>query len=154
MNSIYHEPEMTLTTTRKNGLPLLGDGCVNCGLRDKCQVKECNVILSTKYKGVSDLTSAYYHYKDVLQMECYVREYKYGYYLLVNGEKYKSGLIEEGWRIHFYDKNMKSDGFSLKDNGEIVERRGKKYLHIKGLKRHYDVADYIPLENSKYVLLM
>lgn len=140
------------TNARKNNKPLLGEGCKTCSVRDKCYMDHCNVTQYTKYQGVSDLTSKYHYYKDVLGFECYVRKYKYGYFLLVNGEKYKSGEVETGWRFHFYKEDMSDDDHSLSNNGYEVEKNGKRYLYVKYLKINYGINDYVPLENSAIIL--
>lgn len=149
MGTISYNPIIT----RKNGLPILGDGCNSCEWRDKCLMDHCNTTKYTRYTGVSDLTSKYHYYKKDLGFECYVRKYKYGYFLLVNGEKYKSGEIETGWRFYFYNSDMSDDCHGLSNNGIEVEKNGKRYLYVKYLKSHYEINDYVPLENSNGIIL-
>lgn len=148
MNTISYVP----ANTRKNNLSLLGEGCKNCNVRDRCYMDHCNITQHTKYEGVSDLASKYHYYTDTLGFECYVRKYKHGYFILVNGEKYKSGEIETGWRFHFYKEDMSDDGHSLSNNGYEVEKNSKRYLYVKYLKYNYGINDYVPLENSNIIL--
>ena len=139
--------------TRKNNLPLLGEGCRNCNVRDKCFMDRCNTVQYTRYQGVSDLTSMYHYYKEDMGFETYVRKYKYGYFLLVKGEKYKSGEIDEGWHFHFYKPDMSDNNHGISNNGHEVEKYGDKYLYIKYLKQHHGINDMIPLKDSNGIIL-
>lgn len=150
MSTISYNP----MATRKNDLPILGEGCKSCSVRDKCFMDHCNTTQHTRWQGVTELTSDYHNYKDILGFECYVRKYKHGYFLLVNGEKYKSGEIETGWRFHFYNKDMSSAGHSLSNNGCEITKGGKRYLYVKYLKQKYEIGDYVPFENSNGIMLL
>lgn len=141
------------TDTRKNGLNLLGEGCRDCNVRDKCFMDKCNKISYSKREGVSDLTNRYNHYKNELGFECYARKYKYGYFLIVKGEKYKSGEVDLTWHIHFYEENMESCNCGMSNDGYEVEKRGKRYLYIRYMKENYGINDMIPLEDGNGIIL-
>lgn len=142
------------TKTRKDGLKLLGEGCKECNARDKCFMGKCNVTSYVRYEGVSDLTNKYKYYKDELGFESYIRKYKYGYFLMVKGEKYKSGEIDPTWHIHFYDVDMASSDYGLSSNDTYeLEKHGEKYLYIKYMKEEHGINDMIPLKNSNGIIL-
>lgn len=141
--TIKYSPKIT----RKNGLGLLGNGCENCAVRERCFMEKCNYVVSTKYKNMTDLANDYIHYSTA-GFKVFIREYKKSYCLIVNGEKFKSGELDDKWRIHVYDKDRTKFAQIQFADDEVKDG----YIRRKYLGFHYGLADKIPLK-SDYVMI-
>ena len=141
--TIRHNPEIT----RKDGLKLLGEGCKNCNVREKCFIDNCNCVVKTRYEGMTDLGSDYMYYKNA-GFEVYIREYRKAYCLIVKGEKFKSGERDYRWQIHVYNKDRKVFGHLLFDDSEVKDG----YIKRKYMGYHYGLADKIPLKDSSVII--
>lgn len=151
MGTIIHNP----IQYRKSGLEMLGQGCKKCSIRSKCSLDECRRLARYQYQNCTEMMNDYLTFTHELKLETYVRFTKYGYALVVKGEGYLSGEVDERWHIHFYNKDRtnKKYGIGYMDDSYIREKNGKRYLYDKGLKYHYGIGDWIPLEDSKWIMM-
>ena len=146
---------VNVNKTRKNNLSLLGKGCENCKVRDKCLSPTCCYPIRYAYENCTDMTSDYLTFTQELKLETYIKKRKYGYAIITKGEKYRSGEYDPKWYIHFYEKDGSSSGHgvSYMDDSYIKEKNGKRYLYDKGFKFDYGIGDWILLENDNGIIL-